>query len=139
MANASNHDAVNWRKLLVIGLLVLSGEAHAGWERVEGTASVDAVEYINRLTIQKSQNGYKVWLLYDFKTPQKAGFGVYRSIKTLQEFDCGPKRRRSLANLFYPGSMADSSVVFTSKSVGNWVAVTPGSTAEATLTEVCRY
>jgi hypothetical protein len=51
MANASNHDAVNWRKLLVICLLVLSGEVHAGWERVEGTANVDAVEYINRLTI----------------------------------------------------------------------------------------
>jgi hypothetical protein len=60
MAMASNHDAVNWRKLLVIGLLVLSGEAHAGWERAEGTASVDAVEYINRLTIHKGQNGYKV-------------------------------------------------------------------------------
>ena len=110
-------------------LLLVSGTVQAGWEPLAGSINSEADEYINRLTLQKSSLGYKVWLLHNFKTVQKAGFGSYRSLKTLQEFDCGGNRRRSLANLFYPGAMADSSVAFTSKSVGNWVPVTSGSSA----------
>ena len=121
----------------ILCLLLASGAAQAGWEPLAGFTSSEADEYINRLTIQKSSQGYKVWLLHNFRTVQKAGFGSYRSLKTLQEFDCGGNRRRSLANLFYPGAMADSSVAFTSKSIGNWVPVVPGSSAEAVLKEVC--
>ena len=132
----ARHDFLQQR-YWVVCLLLVSGAAQAGWEPIAGSAGPEAVEYINRLTIQKSSHGYKVWLLHDFRTVQKAGFGTYRSLKTLQEFDCGGNRRRSLANLFYPGAMADSSVVFTSKSVGNWVPLSPGSTADAVLNEVC--
>lgn len=132
----ARHDFRRQRYWLLC-LLLASGMVQAAWEPLGGATSPEADEYINRLTIQKSPMGYKVWLLHNFRTVQKAGFGSYRSLKTLQEFDCGGNRRRSLANLFYPGAMADSSVAFTSKSIGNWVPVVAGSSAEAILKEVC--
>ncbi len=123
--------SVNRKTLLLPLLLLVTGSAWAGWEKISTTADL----YIDPATIRKDGNLRKMWSIRDFKQRDKEGA---MSIRTRIEYDCKDERRKILTISTHTEPMAGGTTI---ESYGEdpkgWVEIPPGSTDEIMLKIAC--
>ena len=57
------------RFLIILAFLILmSGLAHANWEKIGAYGDGSGTVYVDPDTIRRKENLVKMWLLYDFNT-----------------------------------------------------------------------
>ena len=81
--------------VLMLLLAFLSGNAMARWISVGQTEH--ETYYVNKATIQKSDNTVTMWSLIDYEAAQHTSDGeLYLSSKAQTEYDCDESRMRIL-------------------------------------------
>jgi len=126
---------MNLRTLLLAILALVSGQAAGEWERL-GTSGEPAV-YFDPGSISRGDGKVKMLTLLDHKTPISNLRGwIYRSVKTVNEFDCTRERRRAVFSALHFGQMGGGIVVGNERS--GWVRVEPGDRDEALWKLACR-
>ena len=127
-------------KILIMLLLSnISVSSFAGWERIAGNDEITI--YIDKSSIRRDDVMVKVWLLDDYRDPQKtSSSGEYLSSIDFLEFDCKAGRRRIHEFVLYSGYMGRGSPIFTSSSTpGSWSnSEVPGSIGKTLLTVACQ-
>ena len=110
----------------------------ASWELVDYTDEMKY--YVNTGTIEKSNNKVKVWVMLDFKHPQKGdNRSWYRSRKSLTVFDCKTHSMEFLSIADFSGKMGKGKNVNLSNLTKNSEKyyVVPDSVSESGLKMVC--
>jgi len=111
-------------KVILLLLAVASNSGMAEWV---GLGSLDNYTvYADPATIQKTDNGVKMWWLTDFKTSASGDSEPHVSMKTLSEFDCDKKQLRTLSSSWYPEHMAEGKEISSNSNIDIWV---PGGTS----------
>ena len=78
-----------------------------------------------------------MWELYDHKTRgTKDGYSFF-SFKKRNEYGCAEERLRTLAVIYYSGSMGSGMLVSSNSDQGKWKRVPPGSVGEALWKVAC--
>jgi len=112
--------------ILMMLLAVTSNSAMAEWV---GLGSRDNYTvYADPATIQKTDNGKKMWWLIDFKTSAAEGSEPHMSMKTLSEFDCKEGRLRILSSSWHSKNMAKGKELSSNSDIDIWV---PSGTSPA--------
>jgi hypothetical protein len=76
-------------RLFLITLLVLSGgPAYAEWVEVDRNDQAGMTVYVDPDTIRHEGDLVKMWELFDHKTTQNIGVGLFMSRKDQREYDC---------------------------------------------------
>ena len=124
---------------LLITLLVLSSElVYAEWVAVissEGSGGYTV--YVDPDTIRHEEDGVEMWELYDHKTRgTKDGYSFF-SFKKRNEYGCAEERLRTLAVMYYSGSMGSGMLVSSNSDQGKWKRSPPGSVGEALWKLAC--
>ena len=111
--------------ILMVVVLMGSGQAHAGWVSLGGDGDAGMTIYIDASAITKNGDQRSVWVLYDFKTPQSKEGGVsFRSAKMQREYNCPKALTRLVTILHYAGSMETGDMVLeSSPSNKDWALV----------------
>jgi hypothetical protein len=124
---------------LLITLLVLSsGPAYAEWVAVISSESSGGYTvYVDPDAIRHEEDGVEMWELYDHKARgTKDGFS-FSSFKKRNEYGCAEERLRTLAVMYYSGSMGSGMLVSSNSDQGKWKRVPPGSVGEALWKVAC--
>lgn len=116
----------------------MSPTAHAEWTLV--AESSDASVYLDYSTIKRFQGTVRVWELFDNPKGAKSPDGklLYKSSKTLEEFDCSSDRSKTIQFLWYSSVMAMGEIVY--KDVGNayeWLEFPKGSINSKIKQKLC--
>lgn len=111
--------------VLMMLLLLGSGQAHAGWISLGGDEKAGMTIYIDASAITKNGDQRSVWILYDFKTAQSKEDGVsFQSAKMQRDYDCKKALTRLVSILHYAGSMETGDMVLeSSPSNTDWAPV----------------
>ena len=128
-------------KRLLILLMLVSQPAWAEWVELGRAGSgpdMAVTVYFDPETLRKTHNGRREWAMHSFDQRQTRSWGTFQSVKSLNEFDCGGERTRSLQLVWYSGPMGEGRVVSSDNSPDEWIVGSPGSIAEAQLKAVCR-
>lgn len=80
----------------------------------------------------------RMWNMASFANMKKMTGGAYRSAKTLEEYDCGNSKYRTLQRLAYSGKEGEGQVVYNNTDSGDWVYVTPGTVDELLFRLACK-
>ena len=124
------------KRLLVVLLLVISGNSYAEWTWFSGDDEI--VIYVDRATIRRNGNFVKMWGLYDLKTVQNYSGDSYLSSKTQTEYDCKGEKIRLVELFFYSGEMGKGKVVYSSSEADmKWRSFPPQSFAEGQWKIAC--
>jgi hypothetical protein len=145
---ADRYDARQFLKLplascsafwLLITLLVLSsGPAYAEWVAVISSESSGGYTvYVDPDTIRHEEDGVEMWELYDHKTRGTKDGYSFLSFKKRNEYGCAEERLRTLAVIYYSGSMGSGMLVSSNSDQGKWKRVPPGSVGEALRKVAC--
>ena len=124
-------------KKLLLGLMLLlvSGAASAEWMYAGETEH--HTFYVDRATIRKNGNFVKMWSLVDYKKAEVFGGKAFLSRRTQEEFECKEEKMRLLAITTFSGQMLSGTVNYTDNKTEEWMAVPPGSGAEALWKIAC--
>jgi len=111
--------------VLMVLLLIASGQAHAGWVSLGGDEKAGMAIYIDASAITKNGDQRSVWVLYDFKDAQSKEGGLsFKSAKMQREYDCKKTLTRLVTILHYAGSMETGDMVLeSSPSNKDWAPV----------------
>lgn len=111
--------------------------AAAGWV-VVGSDKADT-QYANPSTIRRKSNLVTMWRLLDFKTAQLVDRSIkpFMSTMSLDEYDCGEERLRTLNSSWHSGPMGKGNVVFTEPDPGRWISIPPQSRGENLWSVAC--
>lgn len=122
------------RKALLLSLLLLAtGSAWAGWEKVASTD--EATMYVDRATLRKDGNLRRMWEVQDLKQRDKDG---EMSRRTRYEYDCKGERYRILALSTHSKPMAGGKTLLSlGENPRGWGDIPPGTTAEYELKIAC--
>lgn len=111
------------QRLLLITLILLSGEpAYGEWIKV-ATTDQGMTAYVNRATIHRKGNLVKMWALVDIETAKVASM----SRKEHEEYDCEKARHRLLAGTWFSGHMGQGNVDAIDAHESKWNSVEPES------------
>jgi len=124
--------SVNRKALLLPLLLLATGSAWAGWEKVSTTAEDTA--YVDRATIRKDGNLRKVWEITDLKQRDTTGA---MSVRARFEYDCKDERYMLLTLSTHTEPMAGGTTIVSGKGSEKWQEIPPGTAAEHMLKIVC--
>ena len=92
------------RKLiLAILLIVISTSAMAEWELIDGGKVFDT--YFDATSIKKDGSKAKMWVIWDYKTPQKDLNQPYLSVLDKSVYDCKNETNKTLTRVFYTNNM----------------------------------
>ncbi|CAJ97177.1 hypothetical protein CMPELA_31095 [Cupriavidus necator] len=115
----------------------------AKWEAI-GVGGENTLLYVDATSISSSKGLKKAWLRYSYTTPQKGDyvtkFKDYRSVLTMNHFDCAGRRSAVSKQVIYEGDDGTGEVLGTNsiKNVENALDdVTPGTLGETALIRVC--
>ena len=112
------------RALLSAMLTLVSGLAAGEWQRLG--ASGEPAVYFDPTSISREDGNVKMLTLHDHKTPVTNFRGwIYRSVKTVNEFDCKHERRRAVFSALHLGQMGGGIVVANERS--GWIKIPPES------------
>ena len=128
-------------KLLIAVLLaVFSTGAMAGWTYLTPSEGNAFDFYIDKTTIRKRGNVAKMWVMKDYKSPQKETDGKsYLSDKVFGEYDCVEIRGRSLTIISLSDNMGKGQVISTYQyDDSKWVDIAPGSVDMSHWKAVCK-
>jgi hypothetical protein len=83
-----------------------------GWTVID--SNTISIIYVNPTTIIKERGKSRMWSMWDFRKPQRAGKLSILSSKSETEYDCHKKQSRLLGSTLYSGSFgAGAAVLFT--------------------------
>jgi hypothetical protein len=83
-----------------------------GWTVID--SNTVSIIYVNPTTIIKERGKSRMWSMWDFRKPQRAGKSSILSSKSETEYDCYNKRSRLLGSTLYSGNFgAGTAVLFT--------------------------
>jgi hypothetical protein len=125
------------RKLALV-LLLAAMPAWAEWSEVSETDKFFV--YVDKSTLRKRGNYIKLWVMFDFKKPQKpqGGGREFRSSLLQKEFNCGEEQGRTLASTFYAEGDGRGDVVWTSNTPHeSWEPVIPGTIGMSVFESAC--
>ena len=124
------------RMILMLALLAVSGGAFAEWFKVGGNENTDS--YTDKNSIRKASGKVKMWMLHDFKAPEKDADGqLYLSVKEQKEFDCRQEQRRTLYFSYHSENMGNGNIIYISSEPGKWSPVAPDSLDNNQLKKYC--
>jgi hypothetical protein len=87
-------------------LLIVANSASADWVKVGEDDG--AVVYVDPATLQKAGDVRRVWTLSDVKLPRSDDVASFR---TLDDFNCKERSRRTVFRVTYAGRMATGKVI----------------------------
>ena len=122
------------KKLLIVGLLLVSSPAWAEWEKV--FEDDNTTEYIDSPIRAPERNRTKVWQMKNLK--QRDEYGIM-SIRTRFEYDCKEERRRILSMSSHSEPMAGGKTIDRASDPVNWQDMPPGTVGDKILKQVCDY
>jgi hypothetical protein len=124
----------NRKSFLLPLLLLATGSAWAGWERVG--ESDTGIFYVDRATIRKDGNLRRMWSVEDLKQRNESG-AMSRRLR--YEYDCKGERSRILALSTHTEPMADGKTLYITTGDLNesWDEIPPGSAIEKLLATAC--
>lgn len=126
------------KPLLTLLLAFISTSAMAEWTAVGETDNKGGyTAYADFATIRRADNKVKMWVLFDYKTAQKASGVKFLSEKVRREYDCKEGKMRTLAFSFFSWNMEGGEVVFSYSQPREWEPVGDGSVGEALLKTAC--
>lgn len=124
------------RKLLIVILVFSCAGAHAEWSRVSYFDQGDF--YIDRATIARVDDHREVWSMLDYRSPQMDSNGkIFRSSRSMLQFNCEHKTARAIHMSFYSGSMLRGNEISKMGSLKEWAAVPPDTPIREILRVVC--
>jgi hypothetical protein len=124
------------RLVLVTLLLLSSAPAYAEWVEIAAT-DYGMTVYVDPDTIRHEGDLVKMWELFDFKTTQNIGIGLFMSRKDQREYDCTKKRYRVLTFTQFSGNMGSGKVGYSNSDGSNWAPVEPESAAQGLWKVAC--
>ena len=114
--------------LLALTLLFLSsGPAYAEWVEVDRNDQAGVTVYVDPDTIRHEGDLVKMWELFDHKTTQNIGVGLFMSRKDQSEYDCTKERGRVLTFTQFSGNMGSGMVGYSNSDGSDWAPVVPQS------------
>lgn len=123
-------------KFISLMLLLHHGYAYCGWKEV--ASDKVATEFVNVETAQRFGILVQMWNMSDYHVPQEVGNGrLFKSSKTLQEYNCEARQKRFLTMIHYVENMGLGQVAFLDGTVGGWRDIKPGSLGEVHLNVAC--
>ena len=123
-------------KLTLLLLLMVSTNVFAEWTEVGSNDEMTA--YVDFGTIKKKDHKVKIWILFDFKTVQKAISYRYLSQMERDEYDCDEETSRMLDLYWYSGNMKQGDIVYSETNMKDGtLSLPPGSTGERLLKIAC--
>lgn len=124
------------RKLVIVMLTLTCVSAHAGWSRISYFDQGDF--YIDRDTIKREGDRREVWSMLDYRSPQMDASGkIYRSTRSMLQFDCTHKMARAVHMTFFSGSRLGGNEISKMGSLKEWAAVPPDTPIREILKLVC--
>lgn len=122
---------------IIVGLLLLvHGAAFAGWKEL--VSDQVATEYVNPDSVERSNYLVKMWNMSDYATPQEVGNGrLYKSSKTLQEYNCLEKKKRFMRIVHFSENMGLGQAIFIDSTLGEWREIKSGSLSEVHFNVAC--
>ena len=117
--------------LLALTSILASSSVIAGWVAVDTNYDAGLTAYADPVTIRKSGNIVKMWILHDHSMVQTNAREPYMSIKARWKYNCKEKQIQFLYEVLYSENMAEGKIV---RSLGlhnkKWQPVSPGGTEE---------
>ena len=125
-----------YKSILILLLVIASSNAKAEWIAVSRNAY--AAGYANPDTVVVHGDFAEIWVLVDCKLITRfIGGSPFRSIKSLEEFDCKEKKLRTLVYTLYTGNMGIGKEIFRDSNPSMWAMAMPGSEMEDFLNIAC--
>lgn len=125
------------RVIATVWLILAASTAQAEWVQLASTAD-GGRHYVDPSTIKKTSNGYRVWDLSNYPTPQHEINGAM-SIRGLAEYDCADEKIRDLQSDSFSQNWGGGKPLATWKKQGEWDYVAPKTVNEAKLHYVCSH
>ena len=97
----------------------------AEWTFVGGDNQLQA--YADLSSLCKTDNGVKMWILHDYNTVQNATGDRVLSEKSLDEYNCEYKQRRTLTFFRFNENMGNGRLIYSSEEESDWDSVRPNS------------
>jgi hypothetical protein len=111
---------------LITLLLLNSGPAYAEWVEIAAT-DYGMTVYIDPDTIRHEGNLVRMWELFDHKTTQTIGVGLFMSLKDQREYDCTKERFRVVTFTQFSGNMGSGKLGYSNSDETKWIPVAPQS------------
>lgn len=128
-------------RALFTALLLFCGSSHAAEWVLASKIENDLQVYLDIQSLRRSGAQVKAWELWTFDFPQGTTGATYRSLKTLQIYDCSARTNVMLQEVRYAeqdgGDVVKSISNREKVALAHMSEVTPGSVAEDLLLEVC--
>ena len=124
------------RLVLVTLLLLSSAPAYAEWVEIAAT-DYGMTVYVDPDTIRHEGDPVKMWELFDFKTTQTIGVGLFMSRKDQREYDCTKERDRVLTFTQFSGNMGSGKVGYSNSDGSDWAPVVPQSVNQTVWKFAC--
>lgn len=124
--------------LFTLMLALASTTAMAEWTAVgESDNKGGYTAYADLATIRRADNKVKMWVLFDYKTAQKASGVNFLSEKVRREYNCKEEQMRTLAFSFFSWNMGGGKVALSYSEPREWVPLALGNTGEALWKIAC--
>ncbi|PTN10970.1 surface-adhesin E family protein [Nitrosomonas aestuarii] len=126
--------------LLIWTLILLSTPVLAEWTTI-GEYKNDNEDsytvYADLTSIRKARDRVKMWILFDYKTEQKASGTNFLSKKIRRDYDCKEARIRRLAFSLFSWNMEKGELLRAYNQPQNWKRVVPGTMDETEWKVAC--
>ena len=120
------------KKLILLGLMMLTGSAWAKWVMYFETKTI--TYYYDPATIHKDGNMRQVWRIQQLK--QRIADGE-KSRRMRIEYDCKEERYRILSASVHSEPLAEGKVIYSENKDNIWTVIPAASAAEAMFKIVC--
>ncbi len=111
------------RAILMVLLAVTCSSAMAEWVKIGSNAQETL--YVDPDTFLKHDEIVKIWILYNFDTPQEKNGLRWQSVKMQYENNCTQIQQRSLSTSAHSEQMGNGNTVFYNPAAQQWVPVSP--------------
>ena len=125
------------KKLLFVLLLSISSLVHAQWTFTQTNENLDTVFYIDVSTIQFIDGNVRAWFKVEYSSDSfMARKHKWRSVRSLEEFDCREKKFRVLSlTSFKQPNLNDIDRTLNSST---WDFVAPNTISDTHLKLLCK-
>lgn len=121
--------------LLMLLWVFACKSATAEWIKLHGSAI--QTTYADPAAMRISGSKIEMWLLSDYKKPNRYGGQTFRSVKSRNEYDCSKERLRMLSYSLYAGNMGEGEELYSDINPDMWKAVSPGSNDQISWKTAC--
>lgn len=121
------------RQIALVLLCFLSGKANAEWINVAMYRNITL--YVESDTVRKKGSMVKMWSMLDLKVADTLDGASYKSIKTLNEFDCKGELNRMLYSSYHTENMGEGDA-FSINSVPSEMMPVPPSSGNSVLWKI---